>query len=57
MSTDESEVERRAGIDMVPVGEWFKPNSEPDHWTPIFATTVDTELRCTNDFRDSDECF
>jgi hypothetical protein len=51
MLTDESEVERRAGIDMVPIVEWFKANSEPDNDTPIFATTVGTrELRCFERF-------
>ena len=30
MSTDESEVERHAGIDMVPIGESFETNSAPD---------------------------
>jgi hypothetical protein len=30
MSNNESELERRAGVDMVPVGESFEWNPEPD---------------------------
>ena len=42
MSNDESKVERRAGIDMVPVGEWFEMNSGPDDTSLMFAATAST---------------
>lgn len=44
MSTDELEVERHAGIDMVPMGESFEMNSGPDDGAlGSFATTLDTK--------------
>ncbi len=47
MSSDESQVERRAGTDMVPAGESFETNWEPDDGAVIVVTTVGTaELPC-----------
>jgi hypothetical protein len=47
MSSDESNVERHAGIDMVPAGESFETNWEPADGVLIFAATVGTaELPC-----------
>lgn len=45
--SSESKVERHAGIDMVPVGESFETNWEPDDGALTFAPTVGTaELPC-----------
>jgi hypothetical protein len=41
MSNNESEVERHAGIDMVPVVEWLTTNPETDD-ALIYATTLNT---------------
>lgn len=35
MANNESEVERRPGIDMVPLGDSFEWNPEPDDGAPI----------------------
>jgi hypothetical protein len=37
MANSESQVERRMGIDMVPVGEWFEWNPRPDDDAPILS--------------------
>ena len=37
MANNESQVERRMGIDMVPVGEWFEWNPGPNDEAPILS--------------------
>jgi hypothetical protein len=61
MSTDESEVERHAGIDMVPIGESSEMNSGPDDAAlgllpPLWATRV-SALRTFPEMVMNDECF
>ena len=46
MSNYESEVEHNAGVDMVPVGESFEWNPEPDDGAPILRP--DFNLRMPN---------
>jgi hypothetical protein len=59
MSTDEAEVERQAGVDMVPIVESFETNLGPaDGAIGSFATTWGTtELPRYDPSRDGDECF
>jgi hypothetical protein len=57
MSTDESEVERHAGIDMVPIGESFETNSGPDDGTLGPLASLWTQQSVTNPSRDRDDCF
>jgi hypothetical protein len=44
MSNDGSEVERHAGVDMVPMGEFFGRNPKPDDGTPI----LDADFKASN---------
>jgi hypothetical protein len=48
MSNDGSEIDRHAGVDMVPVGEFFEWNSGPDDGDPIFRRDVNHNLKMTN---------
>jgi hypothetical protein len=44
MSNDGSEMERHAGVDMVPMGESFGWNPNPDDGTPI----LDADFKASN---------
>lgn len=45
MSNDGSEIERNAGIDMAPVGEFSEWNSEPDDGDPTLPTDFSLNLK------------
>ena len=42
------EIERHAGVDMVPVGEFFEWNSGPDDGDPIFRRDFSLNLKMPN---------
>jgi len=44
MANTESEIERRAGLDMVPLGESFEWNPGPDDGAPVLRSTFHVEL-------------
>jgi hypothetical protein len=44
MTNNEFDVERRAGIDMVPVGESFEWNPKPDDSAPILRDDFDLKV-------------
>jgi len=48
MSNDGSEIERNAGIDMAPEGEFFEWNSGPDDGDPILRTDFSLNLKASN---------
>jgi len=48
MSNDGSEIERNAGIDMVPLGEFFEWSSEPDYGDPSLRTDFSLNLKVSN---------
>lgn len=59
MSTDELEVDRHAGIDMVPIGESFETNSEPDNSAlgSLSLLWEQQSFRATDASRDGDDCL
>lgn len=48
MSNDGSEIERNAGIDMAPVGEFSEWSLEPDDGDPILRTDFSLNLKVSN---------
>ena len=46
MSNDGSGIERNAGIDMAPVGGFFKWNPGPDEGDPTLRTDFSPNLEC-----------
>jgi hypothetical protein len=48
MSNDGSEIEGNAGIDMVPVGEFFEWNPGPDDGDPTLRTDFSLNLKVSN---------
>jgi hypothetical protein len=48
MSNDGSEIERNAGIDMVPVGEFVEWSPEPDDGDPTIRTDLSLNLKVSN---------
>jgi hypothetical protein len=48
MSNDGSEIERNAGIDMAPVGEFFEWNPGPDDGYPTLGTDFSLNLKVSN---------
>lgn len=48
MSNIDSEIERHAGVDMVPVGEFFEWNPESDGSDPILRRDSNLNLKVSN---------
>ena len=48
MSNDGSAIERNAGIDMAPVGEFFEWNSGPGDGDPTLRTDFSLNLKVSN---------
>jgi hypothetical protein len=48
MSNDGYEIERNAGIDMAPVGEFLEWSSEPDDGDPTLRTDFSLKLKVSN---------